>query len=87
VIPLAQQGSTNVPRYFFHIRDDQDFLDNDGTVLPGPAAARAQAATKAGAMLRDKGETFWSGTEWQMIVTDEAGQVVCELRFSARCPD
>jgi len=38
-------------------------------------------------MLRDKGETFWSGTEWHMIVTDEAGQIVCELRFSARCPD
>src|SRR5690349_6217740 len=43
VLSLAQQGGTNVPRYFFHFRDDQDFLDKNGTVLPGPAAARAKA--------------------------------------------
>jgi hypothetical protein len=35
-------------------------------------------------MLGEKGETFWEGTGWHMIVIDEAGQVVCELRFSAR---
>jgi hypothetical protein len=76
-----------MPRYFFHIHDDQDFPDDEGTVLPEAAAARAQAVATAGAMLRDKGETFWDGAEWHMIVIDETGQVVCELRFSARCPD
>ena len=75
-----------MPRYFFHIRDNIDFLDNDGTVLPDAAAARAQAVATAGAMLSEKGETFWAegGTEWNMIVVDETKQVVCELRFSAR---
>jgi hypothetical protein len=73
-----------MPRYFFHIKDGSDFPDNDGTVLPDMAAARAQAVATAGAMLGEKGDTFWSGTEWQMTVVDEAGQVVCELRFSAK---
>jgi hypothetical protein len=76
-----------MPRYFFHIHDAQDFHDNDGTVLDDDTAARAQAITTAGAMLRDKGETFWSGAEWHMIVADESGRVVCELRFSARCSE
>lgn len=73
-----------MPRYFFHIHDDKDYPDNDGTVLPDATAARAQAVATAGAMLREKGETFWGGTEWRMNVVDDAGRIVCELRFSAR---
>jgi len=76
-----------MPRYLFHIHDDEDFEDfpdNEGNVLPDAAAARAQAVVTAGAMLREKGETFWGGTEWRMNVVDEAGQTVCELRFSAK---
>jgi hypothetical protein len=36
-------------------------------------------------MLKDKGREFWSGTEWTMRVTDEGGDTVCVLEFSARC--
>jgi hypothetical protein len=75
-----------MPRYFFHVHDDQDFRDSDGTVLPDAAAARAQAVATAGAMLSEKGDRFWGGAEWHMIVIGEAGQLVCELRFSARLP-
>lgn len=77
-----------MPRYLFHIHDDEDFEDfpdDEGTVLADTAAARAQAVATAGAMLRETGETFWGGTEWRMSVVDEAGQTVCELHFSARC--
>ena len=76
-----------MPRYFFHIHDGKEFRDKDGTVLADRMAARAQAVATAGSMLREKGETFWDGTEWSMTVVDEAGQTVCELRFSARCPE
>jgi hypothetical protein len=76
-----------MPRYFFHIHDDKDYRDNDGTVLPDVAAAHAQAVATAGAMLKEKGEGFWEGTEWRMTVADETGQVVCNLCFSARCPE
>ena len=47
-----------MPRYFFHIHDDKDFPDKEGILLPNAAAARAQAITTAGAMLRDQGERF-----------------------------
>jgi hypothetical protein len=79
-----------MPRYLFHIHVDKDFEefpDNEGTALPDAAAARAQAVAIAGSLLREKGETFWGGTEWRMDVIDEAGQTVCELRFSAHCTD
>ena len=79
-----------MPRYLFHIHDDkdfEDFPDNEGTVLPDAAAVHAQAVATAEALLREKGETFWRGIEWRMDVIDEAGQTVCEFRFSAHCPD
>jgi hypothetical protein len=76
-----------MPRYFFHINDGEDFPDTEGTVLADTAEAHAQAVETAGAMLRDKGKRLWDGPEWRMTVLDEAGQAVCDLRFSARCPD
>jgi hypothetical protein len=71
-----------VPRYFFHVIDSRDIIDKDGTVLPGLSEARAEAIRTAGSILRDEGDRFWNGTEWQMNVTDAAGQSVLKLRFS-----
>jgi hypothetical protein len=70
-----------MPRYFFHITDGPDFPDDEGTVLADIAAARAQAI--AGALLKDRGATFWGAGEWRMTVVDEAGDTICRLRFSA----
>ncbi|MGO4527251.1 hypothetical protein AB4097_20635 [Microvirga sp. 2MCAF35] len=72
-----------MPRYFFHVIDGRDIIDNDGTVLPGLREARAEAIRTAGSMLRDEGDRFWNSTEWQMNVTDASGQSVLKLRFSA----
>jgi hypothetical protein len=72
-----------MPRYFFHVIDGRDIIDNVGTVLPGLREARAEAIHTAGAILRDEGDQFWNGTEWQMNVTDAAGHPVLKLRFSA----
>jgi hypothetical protein len=73
-----------VPRYFFHIRDGRDYPDDEGTELPDLAAVRTEALKASGEMLRDsKGRAeFWSGDDWTMNVTDEAGQPVLTLRFS-----
>jgi hypothetical protein len=76
-----------MPRYFFHIRDSREYPDRDGTVLADAKEAHAQAVATAGAILRDQGEKFWEGTEWSMTVVDETGHVVCDLHFSARCPE
>ena len=73
-----------MPRYFFHVRDGRDIPDNVGTELPSLEAARVEAVRSSGEMLRDiKGSTeFWSGDDWVMNVTDEAGKPVLTLRFS-----
>jgi len=71
-----------MPRYFFHVIDGHNIIDNEGTEFPNLRHARAEAIRLAGAILRDEGDTFWDGTEWHMNVTDVAGQSVLKLRFS-----
>jgi hypothetical protein len=71
-------------RYFFHIKDGKEIRDEDGAELPDLQAVRDCAIKTAGDMLSDGGGAdLWSGHEWQMIVTDEAGREVLVLRFSA----
>jgi hypothetical protein len=72
-----------MPRYFFHVIDGRDIIDHVGTVFSSVEEARAEAIRTAGAILRDEGDQFWNDTEWQMNVTDGAGQSVLKLRFSA----
>jgi Domain of unknown function (DUF6894) len=62
-----------MPRYFFNVSDGADLPDVEGIVLQDRAAARTQAITTAGEMLKERGCTFWHGTEWRMTVLDEAG--------------
>ena len=72
-----------MPLYFFHIRDGQEFLDHEGTSCTNVESARAEALVTAGSILRDHGHKFWDGSEWRMWVTNEAGETVCSLKFSA----
>lgn len=72
-----------MPRYFFHIRDGEEVLDEQGTVLANHVEARAHAITVAGELIRDAGRKFWGGTEWQLQVLDEAGAAICTLTFLA----
>ena len=70
-------------RFFFHVQDSSETLDEVGTELAGLAEARDEAVRTAGEMLRDVGEQFWNSGEWRMWVTDESGATVCALQFSA----
>ena len=72
-----------MPRYFFHFIDGDEFLDDTGTELAGPAEARAEVIVVSGEMLRDLGGKFWNKGQWQVRVTDEDGNKVCALTFSA----
>ena len=72
-----------MPRYFFHVIDGREIIDNQGSELAGLKEARVEAIQLAGAILRDEGDTFWNGQEWHMDVTDASGQSVLKLRFSA----
>jgi hypothetical protein len=75
-----------MPRYFFHVRDRRDILDDEGVVLRGRAEVHQQAIVSAGEMLKESGKEFWTGSEWIMQVVDEAGATVCVLKFSAEEP-
>lgn len=72
-----------MPRYFFHVRDGTDVRDEIGTELPDIYVAQAQAIRTSGEILRDMGSRFWDGTEWRLEATDEQGEVLFVLRFSA----
>jgi hypothetical protein len=52
-------------------------------VLAGVDEARAEAIVVSGEMLRDLGGKFWGNGQWQIRVTDEAGERVCALTFAA----
>ena len=72
-----------MPRYFFHVTDGYSIRDAEGTELPDIYAAQDQAIRTSGEILRDMGAEFWNGTEWALDVTDENGQILFALRFSA----
>lgn len=66
-------------RFFFNV--DEERSDPIGVDLPDRKAARAEAIRAAGEILRDIDGAF-DGDEWKMIVRDENGGFVLELRFS-----
>ena len=76
-----------MPRYFFHVHDSHDVIDAEGSHLEGPEAARAEAVTAAGEMIRDLGGRFWSGSDWSMRVVDEDDRTICTLRLSGSTGD
>jgi hypothetical protein len=73
-----------MPRYFFHVLDGVNLIDNEGTVLSDVEEAREQAVVAAGEAIKDMGSRFWAGEVWEMNVTDESGATVCALSFTAK---
>jgi hypothetical protein len=82
--PARPERESPVPRYFFNAPNGRDYPDAEGTELPDLAAVRAEALRSSGEMFRDNNGTaeFWSGDDWTMNVTDEAGKTLLMLRFS-----
>ena len=76
-----------MPRYFFHVIDGREIIDDEGSELAGLREARVEAIHLAGSILRDEGDKFWKGEEWHMNVTDASGQSVLKLHFSAEDQD
>ena len=72
-----------MPRYYFHVIDGREIIDNEGTELASLREARVEAIHLAGSILRDEGDKFWNGEQWHMNVTDASGQSVLKLQFSA----
>lgn len=47
-------------------------------------AARREAVILAGEMLRDRPDALWDVQSWAMTVTDEAANVLFDIRVEAR---
>lgn len=76
-----------MPRYFFHVIDGSVDIDTDGTELTGLTEAHSQAITMAGEIMRDARRKFWTGSDWQMHVTDDCRRTLFKLKFSAEETD
>lgn len=72
-----------MPRFYFHIADTQVLPDEDGVELPDLAAARVEAISVAGSMLRDHAMEFWRTGEWRVIVTDEDHDILFTIACQA----
>ena len=70
-----------MPRFFFHI--DSERPDREGVELPDRKKARSEAIRAAGEILRDI-DGHLTAKDWVMVVKDESGEFVLELRFSIR---
>lgn len=71
-----------MPRYFFHLHNDDDIIDDEGVELADLAAAavrgRANAVVMAAASITEHQRLFG---EHRIDVADHAGEVVFSVRF------
>jgi hypothetical protein len=76
-----------MPQYYFHIEDDRTHIDRVGVELPDLEAARDEAVSAVGQMLRDgNAKALWTGKPWRMWVTQSPfanEKPLFVLRFSA----
>lgn len=76
-----------MPKFYFNIKDGEELPDEFGTELPDMAAARKEAVHVAAQFIRDRADdALWSGTPWQLDVTDRpswAGRKLLILTFIA----
>ena len=75
-------GCAAMPRFFFHVHNDVDTLDEEGRELASGDAALKWAATDvrslAAASVREQGQLV---LDHYVRVTDEMGDVVGTIRF------
>ena len=63
-----------MPMYFFHLRDNDDIMDTDGTELADVPAARAHADTVARElMFKTSGIDGEDWSKWTMVVHNSDG--------------
>ena len=71
-----------MPRYFFHLRDDVDVDDDEGSVLRDVTAARTKAVEGARELMCATLKEGYINLNHYILVTDEGGEVLFELPFS-----
>ena len=67
-----------MPRYFFHTRDGQRHIDDEGWELPDDRTARREAVRYGGNLLADHPDMLLGDADFRVDVSDERGA----LRFA-----
>jgi hypothetical protein len=74
-------------RYFFHVKDGKQLLDQNGVELADMDSVKKEAVSAAAELLSAiHGADFWTGEPWKLWVTDKpkgAGKTLLTLRFTA----
>jgi hypothetical protein len=78
---LHSDKESRVPRFFFHLREDEFSPDPDGIEFPDAAAAKAAAVDGARGMICDQVKKGRLCLGYALEVEDEAGTPLFTLRF------
>jgi hypothetical protein len=71
---------TTMPRYFFHLTDGKNTLDNhQGLDLAGNAAAREAASDLTRDLRHGEKMPGWNWKGWFVVIVDQHGHKVDEL--------
>ncbi|MDU0364331.1 hypothetical protein RWK44_28485 [Rhizobium sp. 25PS6] len=69
-------------RYFFHINDGADFLDQVGTEVASDELLRPMAVKTAAGIIGED-ETLWNGNVLKVRVVSETGKVILTVELTA----
>lgn len=72
-----------MPIYHFNVHDRLLLPDKDGRELPDLDAAKREAISRSGDMIKELDAALWHGEEWKMDVTDSTGLILFSLVFFA----
>jgi hypothetical protein len=71
-----------VGRYFFHIDNGLDFLDEEGTEVASPDLVLPMAMKTAATMMGED-ESLWNGKALAVRVVGEAGNLVMTVQIKS----
>lgn len=72
-----------MPKYFFNIRHDRLYEDDEGLDLDNKASAWEAATRSAGDHLKELDGQLQPGRDWRMEVTDEFANPIFEILVRA----
>jgi hypothetical protein len=76
----ACEDDSVMPRYYFHLTDGKQVLNNHkGVDLAGNAAARDDAVALARGLKHDTAMPGWNWTGWFVTIMDQHGHKVDEV--------
>ncbi len=70
-------------RYYFHVKDGVDSLDEVGSEFANSQSVRGELLRFAGELLSQASPSFWDHAPWTIWVTDASGETVLSVKISA----